>query len=99
MAFRSPTLISWPFFAEQQTNCRYSCKEWGLGMEIEGDVNRAQIESLVRELMMGVKGRELKQKAVEWKKLAEESTRASTGPSHENLDKLIDLVLLSPRVG
>ncbi|KAB1222809.1 UDP-glycosyltransferase 85A2 [Morella rubra] len=79
-------LISWPFFAEQQTNCRYSCKEWGLGMEIEGDVNRAQIESLVRELMAGVKGRELKQKAVEWKKLAEDSTRASTGSSHVNLD-------------
>ncbi|KAB1199265.1 UDP-glycosyltransferase 85A2 [Morella rubra] len=92
-------LISWPFFAEQQTNCRYSCTEWGLGMEIEGDVNRAQIESLVRELMTGVEGRELKQKAAEWKKLAEEATRASTGSSYVNLDKLIDLVLLSARVG
>jgi hypothetical protein len=28
-------LISWPFFAEQQTNCQYACIEWGIGMEID----------------------------------------------------------------
>ncbi|MED6194943.1 hypothetical protein PIB30_033356 [Stylosanthes scabra] len=31
-------MICWPFFAEQQTNCRFCNKEWGNGLEIE-DVN------------------------------------------------------------
>ncbi|XP_054804968.1 linamarin synthase 1-like isoform X2 [Prosopis cineraria] len=26
-------MICWPFFAEQQTNCRYACTHWKIGME------------------------------------------------------------------
>ncbi|GAV92391.1 UDPGT domain-containing protein, partial [Cephalotus follicularis] len=33
-------MICWPFFADQQTNCRYCCTEWGIGMEINSDVKR-----------------------------------------------------------
>jgi hypothetical protein len=90
-------IISWPFLAEQQTNCRYSCNEWGIGMEIEGGVKREEIKSLVKELMVGEKGKELKKKAVEWKKLAEEATSRPTGSSYVNLDKMINEVLVSPR--
>jgi hypothetical protein len=88
-------IISSPFFAEQQTNSRYSCNEWGIGMEIEGGVKRGEIESLVRELMMGEKGKELKKKAVAWKKLAEEATSRATGSSYVNIDKMINEVLSS----
>ncbi|RVW82828.1 7-deoxyloganetin glucosyltransferase [Vitis vinifera] len=49
-------LICWPFFAEQQTNCRYSCSEWGIGMEIDNNVKRVEVEKLVRELMDGGEG-------------------------------------------
>ncbi|XP_062164435.1 7-deoxyloganetin glucosyltransferase-like [Alnus glutinosa] len=91
-------IISWPFFADQQTNCRYSCNEWGIGMEIEGGGKRGEIESLVRELTVGEKGKELKKKAVEWKKLAEEATSRPTGSSYVNFDKMINEVLLSTRV-
>lgn len=91
-------MICWPFFAEQQTNCRFSCNEWGVAMEIEGDVKREKIESLVRELMEGEKGRELKTKAEEWKRLAEEAaTSKPAGSSYANLDKMINQVLLSGR--
>lgn len=27
-------MLCWPFFAEQQTNCRYTCVEWGVVMEM-----------------------------------------------------------------
>ncbi|KAI6687795.1 hypothetical protein NL676_024623 [Syzygium grande] len=37
-------VVCWPFFAEQQTNCRYSLEEWGIGMEIDGDVKRDEVE-------------------------------------------------------
>jgi hypothetical protein len=91
-------IISWPFFAEQQTNCWYSCNELGIGMEIGGAVKRGEIESLVRELMMGQKGKELKKKVVEWKKLAEEATSRPTGSSYVNIDKMINEVLLTARL-
>ncbi|NP_001277168.1 hypothetical protein VitviT2T_004183 [Vitis vinifera] len=85
-------LICWPFFAEQQTNCRYSCSEWGIGMEIDNNVKRVEVEKLVRELMDGEKGKEMKKKVMEWKKLAEEATRPG-GSSYDNFNKLLRNVL------
>ncbi|KAM7516833.1 hypothetical protein LguiA_006416 [Lonicera macranthoides] len=87
-------MICWPAFAEQPTNCWFCCNHWGIGMEI-GDVNRVEIERLVRELMVGEKGREMKRRAMEWKNLAEEST-SSSGSSYKNFyDKMVEGVLLS----
>jgi len=85
-------MICWPFFAEQQTNCRFSCKEWGIGLEIE-DVKRDKIESLVRELMDGEKGKEMKEKAVQWKDLAVSATSGPYGSSFLNLENMIREVL------
>jgi len=90
-------IISWPFFAEQQTNCRYSCIEWGIGMEIDNDVKRDDVEKLVRELMEGDKGKEMKRKLMEWKTMAEEAVKPG-GSSYLNLDKLIADVLLARNV-
>lgn len=33
-------MVCWPFFAEQQTNCKFCCEEWEVGMETGGDVRR-----------------------------------------------------------
>ncbi|MCL7031528.1 hypothetical protein MKW94_007025 [Papaver nudicaule] len=85
-------MICWPFFAEQQTNCRYSCVHWGIGMEIDNNVKRDDVEELVRELMEGEKGKEMKVKAMEWKKKAQESTSLG-GSSHLNLDNLVEALL------
>jgi UDP:flavonoid glycosyltransferase YjiC (YdhE family) len=90
-------MICWPFFGEQQTNCRYCCKEWGIGMEIEDDVKRDYIEGLVRKLMDGEEGKEMKKKALEWKRLAMEAATGPQGSSFVNLDKMVNQVLLKPR--
>ncbi|KAL3651625.1 hypothetical protein CASFOL_004627 [Castilleja foliolosa] len=86
-------VICWPFFAEQQTNCRFSCVEWEIGMEIDNDVKRDEVESLVREMMDGEKGKKMKEKALEWKRKAKEAAKIG-GSSYLNLDKLIKQVLL-----
>jgi UDP:flavonoid glycosyltransferase YjiC (YdhE family) len=90
-------IISWPFFADQQINCRYSCTEWGIGMEIDNNVKRDDVEKLVRELMEGDKGKEMKRKVMEWKRKAEEAVKPG-GSSYQNLDKLIADVLLPVNV-
>ncbi|KAG9451451.1 hypothetical protein H6P81_011416 [Aristolochia fimbriata] len=82
-------MICWPFFAEQPTNCRYVCKEWGLGMEIDKDVRREGVEVLVREMMEGKKGREMREKAMEWKVRAKKAAGAQ-GSSHRNFCRLIE---------
>ncbi|KAK9266025.1 hypothetical protein L1049_027258 [Liquidambar formosana] len=63
-------------------------------MEIDNSVKRGQVERLVRELMRGEKGKKMKIKAMEWKKLAEEATSPG-GSSCLNLDKLVNEVLSS----
>ncbi|KAI4296378.1 hypothetical protein L6164_036341 [Bauhinia variegata] len=88
-------MLCWPFFTDQQINCRYACKEWGIGMEIDNNVKREEVEMLVNELMVGQKGKKMKHKVMEWKKMAEEATRPG-GSSYMNLEKLIKEMLLKP---
>ncbi|GJN02759.1 hypothetical protein PR202_ga20141 [Eleusine coracana subsp. coracana] len=87
-------MLCWPFFAEQQTNCRYQCTEWGVAMEIGHDVRREAVAEKIREAMGGEKGREMRRRAVEWRETAVRATRPG-GRSYANLDKLITDVLLS----
>ncbi|XP_016475500.1 7-deoxyloganetin glucosyltransferase [Nicotiana tabacum] len=87
-------MICWPFFADQHINCRYVCCEWGVGLEIGKNVKRDEVEKIVREVMYGEKGKKVKKKVSEWKKLAEEATGLE-GSSSLNLDKLVKDVLLS----
>ncbi|RZC53875.1 hypothetical protein C5167_012737 [Papaver somniferum] len=85
-------MICWPFFAEQQTNCRYACKHWGIGMEIDNNVKRDEVEELVKELMEGDKGKEMKSKAMVWKRKGMEAV-APGGSSYVNLNKIVDEIL------
>ncbi|XP_030954128.1 7-deoxyloganetin glucosyltransferase-like [Quercus lobata] len=87
-------MLCLPFFADQQTNCKYTCNEWAIGTEIDFDVKREEVEKMVRELLEGDKGKKMKKKAMEWKKLAEEAT-GPLGSSSINLKNLVSEVLLS----
>ncbi|KFK44331.1 hypothetical protein AALP_AA1G244300 [Arabis alpina] len=87
-------MICWPFFAEQPTNCKFCCDEWGVGMEIGGNVKREELETVVRELMDGEKGKKMREKAEEWRHLAEEATKDKLGSSVVNFNTLVNKVLL-----
>ncbi|CAL4968620.1 unnamed protein product [Urochloa decumbens] len=93
-------MLCWPFFAEQQTNCRYACAgdEWGVAMEVGDDVRRDAVAARIREAMgggEGTKGREMRRRAEEWKEAAARATAVSLA----NLDSLIGDVLLSGKGG
>ncbi|XP_059624780.1 linamarin synthase 2-like [Cornus florida] len=81
-------VLCWPFFADQQTNCRYACKEWGIGMEVNPDVKRDQIEALVKEMMEGDRGKKMKENAQEWKKKAVAACDIG-GTSYNDFDRFI----------
>ena len=63
-------------------------------MEIE-DIERGKIESLVRELMDGEKGKEMKKKALEWKRLAKVAASSPSGYSLVQFEKMIREVLIA----
>ncbi|CAI9109486.1 OLC1v1009311C1 [Oldenlandia corymbosa var. corymbosa] len=90
-------MICWPFFADQQTNSLCVCDYWGVGVEIDSNVDRVALEKVVREMMEGDKGKELKKKALEWKDKADEAVRPGVGSSYTNLNNLIQDVLLKPK--
>ncbi|TXG52778.1 hypothetical protein EZV62_021947 [Acer yangbiense] len=90
-------MLCWPFFAEQQTNCWFCQNKWGIGMEIHSNSNRDEIERSVRELMEGEKGKQMKNKAMQWKSLVEKATTAPNGSSHLNIEKMIKEVLLTSK--
>ena len=52
------------------------------------DVKREKVEGLVRELMEGEKGMEIRKKVMEWKKRAQAVTK-SGGSSYTNFDSLV----------
>ncbi|XP_047342089.1 7-deoxyloganetin glucosyltransferase-like [Impatiens glandulifera] len=89
-------MICWPGFSEQPTNCWYCCEKLGIAKEMNREVKRANVEGLVRELMDGEEGKKMREKAMGWKKKAEETVGAG-GSSHGNLDKLIHQVLFPLR--
>ena len=41
-------MLNWPQAADQSTNCRYVCTEWQVGMELENDFKRDEVEKLIR---------------------------------------------------
>ncbi|CAI0396346.1 unnamed protein product [Linum tenue] len=82
-----------PFFGDQIVHCRFLCREWGVGMEIEKEVKRAAVEKLVRDLMNGEEGEKMRKKAEDWGRLAREATGPG-GSSTVNLGRLVNEVLL-----
>ncbi|KAM0891524.1 hypothetical protein ACQ4PT_026359 [Festuca glaucescens] len=87
-------VISWPFFADQQTNCRYQCNEWGVGMEIDTNVQRDAVTSLIAELMDGEGGKKMRKRAQEWREKAIMAAKPH-GPSQRYFDELVRDVLLA----
>lgn len=80
-------MICWPYLWDQPTNCRYICKEWGVGLEMGKDVKREEVKRLVQELM-GEGGHEMRNMAAEWKEKACIAT-SPNGSSTLNVDKLV----------
>ncbi|XP_076934640.1 7-deoxyloganetin glucosyltransferase-like [Bidens hawaiensis] len=85
-------MICWPFFADQQPNCWWSCNKWKIAMEIDSDVKSDEVSKLVIELMNGEKGKEMRKNAIDFKNKAEEACTFPSGSSVVNLEKVIQLI-------
>lgn len=83
-------MLCWPCSADQTTNCKYICTEWEVGLQLDNDTKKDEVERLVREVMVREnKGKKLKEKAMQWKKLAHQAT-GPTGSSSINFNTLVN---------
>lgn len=80
-------MLCWPVSHDQGINCRQMCRNWEVGMEIDRNVKRDEVEKLVRSLMEGIEGKRMKKKAMEWKKMAELATDVD-GSTFLNIEEL-----------
>ena len=86
-------VLGWPMISEQTTNCRQVSTAWNIGAELPQEARDDEIAALVREMMVGRKGMEAREKTLEWKRLAEDATKEG-GSSCANLDRFVEDVLL-----
>ena len=52
-------------------------------------MKREKVECVERELAVGERGRDIKRKAMEWGKKAEEATACSVGSSNMGFEKVV----------
>lgn len=81
-------MISLPLIAEQPTNRRFVSEVWKIGMAMNEDVKREHVEDMVRRLMNGEEGRQMRKRIGE---LGDESVRAACqgGSSYNNMEKFV----------
>ncbi|PAN44235.1 hypothetical protein PAHAL_9G027100 [Panicum hallii] len=76
------------YFGDQMGNARYVEHVWRVGFEVGGELERGAVEAAIRRLMTGEDGAEMRARAGELKKAAEECT-SKGGSSCLAIDKLV----------
>lgn len=84
-------MLCLPMYGEQMTNCRYLCYDLGVALEIDVDVNKEEITSLIIELMDGEKGEDMRRKAQNLKTKATATTQKG-GSTFMEMEKLINAI-------
>ncbi|CAL9014585.1 unnamed protein product [Prunus brigantina] len=90
-------ILAWPMMAEQPLNARFVVEEIKVGLRVEtcdgsvvkGFVKSEGLEKMVKELMEGDKGKEVRKKVKEFADLASKAVKEG-GSSWRTLQSLID---------
>ncbi|TVU39883.1 hypothetical protein EJB05_13327, partial [Eragrostis curvula] len=80
-------MICRPQFADQMMNTRYVEKRWGVGFELEGELERGKIEMAIRKLMKERDGYEMRERAMGLKEKVADCLKPG-GSSRIAIDKL-----------
>ncbi|KAL6650406.1 hypothetical protein ACP70R_009331 [Stipagrostis hirtigluma subsp. patula] len=81
-------MICRPKFSDQMMNTRYVEEVWGVGLELEGELERGKVEKAIRTLMAGNKGAEMTDRANELKNKVADCLKIG-GSSQTAIDKLV----------
>ncbi|XP_057871684.2 7-deoxyloganetin glucosyltransferase [Cryptomeria japonica] len=89
-------MIGWPYFSDQFIDCRFSKDVWKIGLDFEGVaadefklVTKEEIEIVVKDLMEGCVGKELRRNIARFKEAATKAVMPG-GTSFENLNTFVE---------
>ncbi|KAK2639716.1 hypothetical protein Ddye_027511 [Dipteronia dyeriana] len=89
-------ILAWPMMAEQPLNARMVVEEIKVGVRVEtcngsvkGFVKKEGLEKMVKELMEGDKGKEVRKKVKQYVQMAKKAMEKHTGSSWRSLDMLM----------
>ncbi|TXG54637.1 hypothetical protein EZV62_019893 [Acer yangbiense] len=89
-------ILAWPMMADQPLNARMVVEEIKVGVRVEtcngsvkGFVKKEGLEKMVKELMEGDKGEEVRKKVKEYAEMANKAMEENTGSSWRSLDMLM----------
>lgn len=85
-------LICKPSFGDQRVNARYISDVWRIGLHLENEIERVEIERAVRTLMKSSEGEEIGKRIMPMRETAEKCLEPG-GSSFMNLEKLIAHIL------
>eukprot|EP00258_Populus_trichocarpa_P011598 XP_002320558.1 UDP-glycosyltransferase 74G1 [Populus trichocarpa] len=91
-------MVAMPQRTDQSTNAKYITDVWNMGVKAAVDekeiARRETIESCIKEILEGEKGKEIKRNASKWKELAKEAVEEG-GSSDKNIDEFVANLVLS----
>ncbi|CAN1140232.1 UDP-glycosyltransferase 90A1 [Linum perenne] len=82
-------ILAWPMQAEQPLNARMVSEEIKVGLRVETCDRSEGLSKMVKELMEGEKGKEVRKNAKEYGEMARKAMEEGTGSSSMSLDLLI----------
>ncbi|KAF5747935.1 UDP-glucose iridoid glucosyltransferase-like isoform X2 [Tripterygium wilfordii] len=84
-------MICWPCFGDQRVNARFVSHFWRVGVQLEDKLEREDIESAIRRLMVDKEGKKIRGRAIQFKEKIGFSLRQG-GSSCVFLDNLVDFI-------
>ncbi|XP_062171946.1 UDP-glycosyltransferase 76E2-like [Alnus glutinosa] len=85
-------MICRPCFEDQRVNARYVSHVWNVGLELESELERGEIERTIRRLMVDEEGKEMRKRGKNLKERIEFCIKEG-GSSNNSLNKLIEMIM------
>jgi len=91
-------MVAFPQWTDQLVNAKYIVDFWRVRVQVKinenGIVTREEINSCIRQVMEGEKGKEVKTNAIKWKQEAKEAMK-EVGSFERNIEKFVSKLLSS----
>lgn len=85
-------MICSPCFGDQQVNARYVSEVWKVGIQLEKGLEREEIETMIRRLMVEREGARIREKIMELKEMVNVCLKQG-GSSYQSLENLVSYIL------
>ncbi|EEF32576.1 UDP-glucosyltransferase, putative [Ricinus communis] len=97
----SVPMVAMPQWTDQPPNAKLVEDVWKVGIRVkvneDGIVTREEVESCIREVMTGEKGKEMRNNGAKWRELAIEAV-SEGGTSDKNIDEFVSKLFITEEV-